>query len=171
MSSLSEQVDIFEDVSNPLDSVEDILYANDWIFERANEDELTVQISGKMGEYKLFFQWQEEYSAMQFCCQLDLDIHKDAMESASKTMTDINTNLWLGHFDFRQGTSIPCFRHTTLFRGQTQSSGAEHIEDLVDIALAECERFYPVFDILSRGAPNDNVQDMNLAMMQVAGES
>lgn len=166
---MSEQ-DIFEDVSNPLDSVEEILCANDWTFDRMTEDELTVQVSGKMGEYKLFFHWQEQYSAMQFVCQFDCDVKRDAMDLASKTMTAINSTLWLGHFDFREGTEIPCFRHTTLFRGQTHTSGAEHLEDLVDIALAECERFYPVFDLLSRGIPaNDN--DLRLALMQVAGES
>jgi hypothetical protein len=57
-----------------------------------------------------------------------------------------------------------------LFRGQTQTSGAEHMEDLVDIALAECERYYPVFDILSRGVPANDC-DMTLALMTVAGES
>ena len=170
MSNLETRDEIFEDVSNPLDSVEDILHANDWIFDRMTEDELQVQITGKMGEYKLFFHWQEQYSAMQFVCQYDLDVKREAMDMAAKTMTSINSGLWLGHFDFREGTEIPCFRHTTLFRGQTQTSGAEHIEDLVDIALAECERYYPVFDILSRGVPANDC-DMTLALMTVAGES
>ena len=170
MSNVEQRDEIFEDVSNPLDSVEEILYANDWIFDRMTEDELTVQITGKMGEYKLFFHWQEQYSAMKFVCQYDLDVKLDAMDMASKTMTSINSGLWLGHFDFREGTEIPCFRHTTLFRGQTQTSGADHIEDLVDIALAECERFYPVFDILSRGVPANDC-DLSLALMTVAGES
>ena len=170
MSNVESRDEIFEDVSNPLDSVEEILYANDWIFDRMTEDELTVQITGKMGEYKLFFHWQEQYSAMKFVCQYDLDVKRDAMDMAAKTMTSINSGLWLGHFDFREGTEIPCFRHTTLFRGQTQTSGADHIEDLVDIALAECERFYPVFDILSRGLPANDC-DLSLALMTVAGES
>ena len=170
MSNVEQRDDIFEDVSNPLDSVEEILYANDWIFDRMTEDELTVQISGKMGEYKLFFHWQEQYSAMQFCCQYDIDVKRDAMDMAAKMMTSINSSLWLGHFDFRPGTEIPCFRHTTLFRGQTQTSGADHIEDVVDIALAECERYFPVFDILSRGLPANDC-DLKLALMTVAGES
>jgi len=169
MSEVATENEIFEDVSNPLDSVEEILCANEWIFDRMTVDELTVQITGKMGEYKLFFHWQEEYSAMQFCCQYDIDVHIKAMDEAARTMTSINSGLWLGHFDFRENTSIPCFRHTTLFRGQTQTSGAEHIEDLVDIALAECERFYPVFDMLSRGVPQN--ADMSLALMPAAGES
>lgn len=170
MSDLAEHDEFFEDVSNPLDSVEEILCAHDWTFDRATEDELTVQISGKMGEYRLFFEWQEQYSAMQFTCQLDVDIKREAMDLAARTMSAINSGLWLGHFDVRPGTEIPCFRHTALFRGQTQSSGAEHIEDLVDIALAECERYYPVFDLFSRGVPKDG-RDLDLALMQVQGES
>ncbi len=170
MSNTQSHEELFEDVSNPLDSVEEILCANEWVFDRMNEDELNVQITGKMGEYKLFFHWQEEYSAMQFTCLYDIDVKNDAMVAAAKTMTDINSGLWLGHFDFRPGTQTPCFRHTTLFRGQTQTSGAEHIEDLVDIALAECERYFPVFDIFSRGVPANDC-DLKLALMNVAGMS
>lgn len=170
MSLLAEEADIFEDVSNPLDSVEEIFYANDWTFDRMTEDELNVQVSGKMGEYKLMFRWQEEYSAMQFSCELDIDVKDEAVEVAARTMTSINSGLWLGHFDFRPGTNIPCFRHTSLFRGMTQGSGVEQMEDLVDIAIAECERYYPVFDIYSRGIP-ENGMDMSLALMQSAGEA
>lgn len=170
MSNVATEQEIFEDVSNPLDSVEEIMYANDWTFDRMTEDELTVQVTGKMGEYKLFFHWEEDYSAMRFICQYDLDIKRSAMDEAARTMTDINSRLWLGHFDFREGTEIPCFRHTTLFRGMTQTSGAEHMEDLVDIAISECERFYPVFDMLSRGASHDPAQ-LQLALMPAVGES
>ncbi len=169
MSALAQHRDIFEDVSNPLDSVEEILCANDWVFDRVNEDELTVQVSGKMGDYKLFFSWQDDYSAMQFCCEYDLNIKPDAMDVAAKMMTSINSGLWLGHFDFRENTSVPCFRHTTLFRGMTQTSGADHMEDLVDIAIAECERFYMAFDVLGRGADREN--DLKLALMSAAGEA
>ena len=81
------QIDVFDDVSNPLDSVEEILSANDWSFDRMSEDELTVHISGKMGEYKMLFVWQEDYSAMQFCCEFDLELRPEALDNAAKTMT------------------------------------------------------------------------------------
>jgi len=48
MSNVATENEIFEDVSNPLDSVEEIFYANDWTFDRMTEDELSVQVSGKM---------------------------------------------------------------------------------------------------------------------------
>lgn len=168
---MSAQIDVFEDVSNPLDSVEEILSANEWSFDRMSEDELTVQISGKMGEYKMLFVWQEDYSAMQFCCEFDLELRPEAVESGARAMTAINAGLWLGHFDIRPGTSTPCFRHTSLFRGMTHGSGADHLEDLVDIALAECERYYPAFTLLSRSSTAQNHHDLALAMMETAGES
>ncbi len=167
---MSEQPEMFEDVSNPLDSVEEILMANDWVFNRATEDELSVQVSGKMGHYKLNFLWQEEYSAMQFSCQYDLTIPGPSLDFVAKTISAINTGLWLGHFDMREPGNIPQFRHTSLFRGITNASGADHVEDLVDIALAECERYFPVFDLLSRTQPEDS-QSLMLAMMDSAGES
>ncbi len=165
------QIDAFEDVSNPLDSVEEILSANDWSFDRMSEDELTVQISGKMGEYKMLFVWQEDYSAMQFVCEFDLEFRPEAIDNAARAMTAMNANLWLGHFDIRPGTAVPCFRHTSLFRGMTQGSGADHLEDLVDIALSECERYYPAFTLLSRSSTAGNHQDLALAMMETAGRS
>lgn len=169
MSELHEH-DLYEDVSNPLDSVEEILYAHDWVFDRTTEDELNVNITGKMGEYQLHFQWQEEYSAMLFTCTFDLNVRAEAADETARIMTAINSDLWLGHFDFCPGTQTPRFRHTTLFRGMTQTSGVEHLEDLVDIALAECERFYPVFDLYTRNALQDENQ-LALALMPIAGES
>lgn len=164
------QIDVFDDVSNPLDSVEEILSANEWVFDRMSEDELTVQISGKMGEYKMLFVWQEDYSAMQFCCELDLEFRPEAVDNAARAMTAMNANLWLGHFDIRPGTNVPCFRHTSLFRGMA-GSGADHLEDLVDIALNECERYYPALALLSRSSTAGNHHDLALAMMETAGQS
>lgn len=164
------QIDTFEDISNPLDSVEEILSANDWVFDRMSEDELTVQISGKMGEYKMLFVWQEDYGAMQFVCEFDLQLRPEAVDSAARAMTAMNANLWLGHFDIRPGTTVPCFRHTSLLRGMS-ASGADHLEDLVDIALAECERYHTAFSLLSRSSTAGNQADLALAMMETAGES
>ena len=56
---MSEQEQMFEEISNPLDSVEDILAGQDWAFSRMNNDELMVDVSGKMGTYRMIFMWQD----------------------------------------------------------------------------------------------------------------
>lgn len=177
MLNQEKQIDLYEDVSNPLDGVEEIMVNNDWTFNRLTEDELTVHVSGKMGHYRMVFVWQEDYSALQFCCAPDMSISPNKLDEASRIMNRINAELWLGHFDMRtqsgsdnQPAYIPCFRHTSLFRGMVESSGVDHMEDLIDIALAECERYYLTFDLLSRTDGQDN-KDIALAMMDIAGRS
>lgn len=167
---MSENQAIFEDVSNPLDSVEDILTGNDWIFNRPNPDELTVHVTGKLGAYNLTFVWQEEYSAMQFCCEYDLRIPSEREDMTSKALRGINERLWLGHFDLLSHNKAPCFRHTSLFRGWTHTSGAEHVEDLVDIALAECERNYNLFNMLASSLYLDGAM-LDLILSEEAGEA
>ncbi len=162
--------EIFEDVSNPLDSVEDLLTGNDWIFNRPNPDELSVHVTGKLGCYRMTFLWQEEYSAMQFFCEYDLRLPKDRQDMTGRALRVINERLWLGHFDVAEATGAPCFRHTSLFRGWTNSSGAEHVEDLVDIALAECERHHNIFAMLA-GPRLISEEILGLMMADEAGEA
>lgn len=150
------ELELFEEVSNPLDSVEEMLKGQDWNFNRANEDELTVNVTGKRGDYKITFIWQDEFNAMQFFCEYDFVIPADRTETANKILRALNEDLWLGHFDIPKTINSPCFRHTSLFRGWTQTSGAEHVEDLVDIAIAECDRFHSTFAMLTQSIGMDD---------------
>ncbi len=175
-------IDLYDDVSNPLDGIEEVMLNNDWTFDRRDNDQMSVNVTGKTGTYKMAFVWQEEYSAMQFCCAPDVQIHPSKIDEATKILNRINAGLWLGHFDVRTESLsdndntayVPCFRHTSLFRGMNETSGVEHIEDLIDIALAECERYAVTFDLLSKiTADNKKIMasDLSLAMMDVAGQS
>ena len=164
------ELELFEDVSNPLDSVEDMLRSQDWAFTRTQEEELTVDVTGKRGQYKMTFIWQEEFNAMQFFCEFDFTIAEERRETTNKVLRAINEDLWLGHFDVPKTTNAPSFRHTSLFRGWTQTSGAEHVEDLVDIAIAESDRFQRVFRML---ANKDKMDDslISFIMSDSAGEA
>ena len=155
---------------NPLDSVEEILVSNNWAFNRMTDDELMVQIAGKGCDYRLFFIWQEDMNAMQFCCQYDMVIDKNNLEAASAALMKMNENLWMGHFDIPSETYAPSFRHTCLMRGMMGPSCTEYVEDLVDISLAQCERFYAVFYLLANAANTDD-RSLALALMDTAGES
>jgi len=167
---MRDQDRMFEEISNPLDSVEDILAGQEWAFSRMNPDELMVDVSGKLGTYRMVFLWQEEYSAMQFTCHYDVITPADSRDMMALALARVNSGLWLGHFDIPADTGVPCFRHTSLFRGQTQSSGADHLQDLMDIALAECERFYPMFQMLTHEDGMDPTL-LNLAVLDSAGEA
>ena len=161
---------LFDDISNPLDGVEDVLTSQNWTFTRANRDELFVEIKGRHCLYRIMFAWDEEYGALQFCCEYNLQILDANTNLAYRTIGSINRALWLGHFDLAEETLVPSFRHTQLFRGMTQTSGADHLQDLMQIAIDECDRNYQTLLMLSQDNVNDN-ESFSLAMMAVAGQS
>jgi hypothetical protein len=167
---MNSHIDSFEDAPNPLDRVEEILSDNNWVYNRMNDMELMVKISGKSCEYRLIFVWEENMSALKFCCQYDLAINRRNIQNAGIALMDMNADLWMGHFEIARDTMVPVFRHTCLLRGHGERSGFESIQDLVDISLVQCERFRHVFHLLSEDTIAD-VQTLSLAMMDTQGES
>src|SRR5260221_5200936 len=67
MTSVS-MVEVSSHTGNPIDLVEEIVVANDWAHDRASEEEMIVEISGRWCDYRLYFLWQEGLSALHFSC-------------------------------------------------------------------------------------------------------
>ena len=107
---------------NPLDIVEEIVVANEWPFDRSNEDELIVEIAARWCDYRLYFVWQGEVSAMQFSCQFDMKATKARRHELNELLSEVNAKMWLGHFDVCPDEHTPMFRHTTLLRGAPRAS-------------------------------------------------
>jgi hypothetical protein len=156
-------------VANPIDLIEEFVIANDWAHDRAGEDELVVDISGRWCDYRLYFVWQEEISALLFSCGFDMKVAKARRNAVYELLALANEKLWLGHFDLSGEDNSPAFRHAVLLRGMAAAS-AEQVEDLVDIALSECERFYPAFQLVVWGGKKPD-QAVAAAMIDPVGEA
>lgn len=159
----------FEPVSNPLDLLEDIVTANEWVFERANDDELVVELAGRWCHYRMFFVWQREIGALQFSCQFDMRVPDAKRSDVNDLLSMLNTRLWLGHFDLELQQGTPLFRYTVLTRGDRMPK-VEILEDLVEIALTECERFYPAFQFVIWGGKRP-AEAMAASMIEVIGQA
>jgi len=154
---------------NPIDLVEEIVSANDWAHDRASEEELVVEISGRWCEYRLYFVWQEEICAMHFSCGFDMKVPKGRRAAVYELLALANEKLWLGHFDLSAEDNSPAFRHAILLRG-VMAATVEQVEDLVDIALSECERFYPAFQLVVWGGKKA-AEAIAAAMIDPVGEA
>ena len=162
-------VEVHSHTGNPIDLVEEIVVANDWAHDRASEEEMIVEISGRWCDYRLYFLWQEELSALHFSCGFDMRVPKRRRGPLYELLALANERLWLGHFDLAAGEASPAFRYAVLLRGIGMAS-AEQVEDLVDIALSECERFYPAFQlVIWGGKPAEEA--MTTAMIEPIGEA
>ena len=154
---------------NPLDIVEEIVAANEWPFDRASDDEMVVEIGGRWCDYRLYFVWQQDLSAMQFSCQFDMKVQGHRRSVVNELLAEVNTRMWLGHFDICSEEQTPMFRQTTLLRGPNGAS-VEQLEDLVEIALSECERFYPAFQFVIWGGKTP-AEAVSAALLDTVGEA
>ncbi|MGB1027666.1 MAG: YbjN domain-containing protein, partial [Rhodospirillaceae bacterium] len=80
----------------------------------------------------------------------------------------LNERLWVGHFSLWSETGIPMFRHTVLLNARETNQGA--IEDLVEVAVGECERFYPAFQFTIWGGKSAT-EAVESALLETMGEA
>ena len=132
---------------NPIDIVEEVIYQKNWSFSRADDYELVADIASKFCQYRLYFTWSENVRAISFTITFDLKYPQSKLIKAYELIGLINEKLWLGHFDITSKNGIPAFRHIVL---DPQDNEMLHhkLEDLMDIAIYECEKYYPAFQLV-----------------------
>ena len=132
---------------NPIDVVEDVIHAKKWTFSRADEHELVAEIASKWCLYRLYFTWSEKIKAISYTITFDLKFPHNKSKEAHELLALINEKLWIGHFDITSKNGIPAYRHTVLSLSESEMLHHQ-LEDLVDIAIYECEKYYPAFQLV-----------------------
>ena len=155
--------------SNPLEILEELVSANDWLFDRRSESEMLVEIAGRWCRYQLSFLWDDELSAIQFACYFDARVPTSRRTAVHELLAEVNEKLWLGHFDLNSEDGEMFFRHTMPFRG-VASASIEQLEDLLDAGIIECERFYPALQLVLWGGESVELA-MAAALMETVGEA
>ena len=84
---------------NPLDVVERLASVNDWSFERAGDDEITILVRGKWTDYQVSFTWMGDIEALHLACAFDLKVPERRRAEVQQLIALINEQLWVGHFD------------------------------------------------------------------------
>ena len=131
-------------VLNPIDIIEDVIHQKKWNFSRAADHELVAEISSQWCSYRLYFTWSENIRAISFTITFDVKFPQTKIIKAYELIGLINEKLWLGHFDITSKNGIPAFRHTILSNADSDFLHKK-LENLVDIAIYECEKYYPSF--------------------------
>lgn len=156
-------------VANPLDVVEQIIASNDWSFDRRGECEIAADVPGRWSDYLLYFNWSTELSAMHFTCAFDLAVPEDRRSALYELLALANERLWIGYFGVDGERGSVAFHHSVLLRGAAGAS-SESLEDMVDIGLSECERFFPAFKftLTENKTPAESLE---AAVLECVGEA
>ncbi len=155
--------------TNPIDILEQIVVANDWIFDRRSDAEMAAEAPGKWCDYGLYFNWSTEVSAIHFTCAFDMKVPDKQQGALFELLALANERLWIGHFGLDPDDRTLLFRHAVLLRG-AQGVSSESMEDMVDIAISECERFFPAFQFLLWGGKSAR-EALDAAMLECVGEA
>ncbi|SOD95120.1 YbjN domain-containing protein [Caenispirillum bisanense] len=153
--------------ANPIDLVETIALTKDWAVDRRTELEAAMEVPGHWCDYTLFFAWSQDLESLHFTCAFDLKVPKNRRADIYELLSLLNERLWLGHFALWHDDGVPLFRHTAMLR---HGLDEDTLEEMMDHAVAECERFYPAFQFCLWGGKN--AQDaIAAAMLDTVGEA
>lgn len=155
--------------SNPLDVAEQVVAANEWAFDRRSESDLAAEAQGKWCDYGLYFCWSNEISVLHLSVAFDMKAPNKRRKAMHELLAKANERLWIGHFGMDEETNMPVYRHAMLLRGVPMAA-SESIEDLIDIAITECERFFPAFQFVLWGGKNAD-EALDAAMLECVGEA
>ncbi len=154
---------------NPLDLAEQLVMDRDWLFDRPVDEELVAEVQGNWCNFRIWFAWQEDLGALIFSCAYDTKIPEKSRTKIFPLLAAVNEKMWLGHFDLGSEDGMVMFRHALLLRGG-QTVKPEQIDDLLDIAMTECNRFYPAFQSVLWGG-NTISEALEIAMLDTVGEA
>lgn len=154
---------------HPLDVVEQVMHEQGWRFKRGSDDEVAAEYRGQWCEYGLHFAWSTEIEAVHFTCAFDMRVPETKRGPVHELLAMVNDRLWLGHFGIWLSEGMPMYRHAVLLRGSSGLSVAQ-IEDLLDVAVFECERFYPAFQYVIWGGKQAG-EAIEASMIDPVGEA
>ena len=110
--------------TNPLDVVERIAAINDWSFERAGDDEITMLVGGRWSDYQVSFTWMHDIEALHLACAFDLKVPERRRTEILTLVSLVNEQLWVGHFDLWSTDNVVMFRHSLVLAGGVEATAS-----------------------------------------------
>jgi hypothetical protein len=162
-------IDLGQPRTNPLDVVEGVAAVNDWSFERAGDDEITILVTGRWTDYQVSFTWMDNIEALHLACAFEFKVPERRRAEVQQVIALINEQMWVGHFDLWPQDGLVMFRHALVLAGGIEPSGGQ-CQAVLATALEACERYFPALQfVVWAGKPAREALDA--AMFETNGEA
>jgi hypothetical protein len=154
---------------NPLDVVEHVAGTNNWSFERASDEEITLLVGGRWTDYQVSFTWMFAIESLHLACAFDFKVPERRRAEVQQLIAHINEQMWVGHFDLWLQDGLVMFRHAHVLAGSAEASDKQ-CEALLAAAVDACERYFPAFQfVVWAGKPAREALDA--ALFDTSGEA
>ncbi len=155
----------------PVDTLETYFEAHGWTHERVSEDEIVATVPGSWTQYELRGVWREDDRVLQFLALPDIRVAADKRSAVYETIGLVNEQLWIGHFEIWSSNGMLLFRHAALLDGGSDNPlTLDQAGTLIEAAIDECERFYPVFQFVLWGGKTP-AEALAAALIETHGEA
>ena len=154
---------------NPIDLVEHLFANRSFELDRRNINEVVIEIQGKWNNMLLFFSWEANMHCLHISCLMDIETTIEDRSKIFELLALANEELWVGHFSYWAEQNMPVFKHSVIL-DESENSFEAKIHQIIDIAVKECERLYPVFKaVLNKGlSPKQALYPM---LMETVGQA
>jgi hypothetical protein len=170
MRNQDEELGEYErDETVPLEMLAALFDARGWDYNMSSDEEVSAEFKGSWTSYQIRAIWREEDNALQLLVIPDVSVPTEKRDDIYTALGLINEQLWLGHFDLWSSNGMLLFRHGSLLP-PNGLLGVDQAQTIIDVALDECERFYPVFQFIIWGgkSPQDALA---AALIETHGEA
>src|SRR3546814_3476536 len=108
---------------------------------------------------------------LQFLAFPDIRVPDDRRTALYEAIGLVNEQLWICHFELWSSSGILLYRHAALIDGAEEGTlSLAAAELLIESAIDECERFYPVFQFVLWGGKTPR-EAIAAALIETQGEA
>jgi len=168
MRTVQEEIDREEEAA-PVEMLASLFEARGWTYEYLADDEISVEVKGSWTTYQFQAIWRAEDRVLQLLCLPDIRVTDAKRAALFEALALINEQLWLGHFDVWSNGGVVLYRHG-LMLGDDGMLSPGQAQMVVEAAIEECDRFYPVFQFILWGDKTP-AEAIAAAMVDAAGEA
>ena len=171
MNLSEEDIQEERDDGAPIEVLEQYFEARGWTCDRTGEGEIVASATGSWAQYELRAVWRPEDQVLQFLAFPDIKVAPEKRSAVHETLSLINEQLWLGHFEVWSTSGLVVFRHSTILDAREDDGlSLEQAEAIAEAAVEECERFYPVFQFVLWGGKSPS-EAIAAALIDTHGEA
>ncbi|GLQ33842.1 hypothetical protein GCM10007939_01250 [Amylibacter marinus] len=154
---------------DPLDLVEKMARRRGWEYARSAEDQVTLLVEGAWRGYSITLAWSSYDETLRLICTFDMNPPEAKLGSLYETLNLANDSCWTGGFSFWKAQRLMAYRNALILSGGSIVTDGQ-VDQLLDSAIASCERYYPAYQLACWG--NDSpVSAMNVAMSNALGRA
>ncbi|HSF93213.1 MAG TPA: YbjN domain-containing protein [Paracoccaceae bacterium] len=163
-----ERVQLSEEL-DPIDIVEYLAEQHEWDFDRIAENQIAMAIEGTWTTYSLSLAWAAHDETLRIICTFDFDPPVEKLGAVFESLNIANDKSWSGAFTLWREQKMMVYRYGLNLTGGAVASAAQ-VNDLVGAAVANCERYFPAFQLIGWGE-EEPLEAMDIAIEEAFGRA